>query len=87
MGFFVEMISMPNIKIDNKEYDLDTLPDECKGQLASIQFVDEECTRLQAKVSALQTAKVAYLHSSLCRSAKSTNHSVDLHNQANQDGR
>ena len=52
---------MPTIKIDNKEYDLDTLSDECKAQLASIQFVDQELARLQAKAAVLQTAKAAYL--------------------------
>ena len=30
---------MATLNIDNKEYDLDTLSDECKAQLASIQFV------------------------------------------------
>jgi type II secretory pathway component PulM len=52
---------MPSIKIDNKEYDLDTLSDECKAQLASIQFVEQELVRLQAKAAALQIAKAAYL--------------------------
>ena len=52
---------MAILKIDNKEYDLDTLSDECKAQLASIQFVEQELSRLQAKTAALQTAKAAYL--------------------------
>lgn len=52
---------MPTLKIDNKEYDLDSLSDECKAQLASIQFVEQELVRLQAKAAALQTAKTAYL--------------------------
>ena len=52
---------MPNIKIDNKEYDLDTLSEECKAQIASIQFVDQELARLQAKAAVLQTAKASYL--------------------------
>ncbi len=52
---------MPNIKIDNKEYDLDTLSEECKAQLASIQFVDQELARLQAQTAVLQTAKASYL--------------------------
>jgi type II secretory pathway component PulM len=52
---------MPSIKIDNKEYDVDSLSDECKAQLASIQFVEQELVRLQAKAAALQTAKAAYL--------------------------
>jgi hypothetical protein len=52
---------MPILKIDNKDYDLDTLSDECKAQLASIQFVEQELARLQAQAAALQTAKAAYL--------------------------
>lgn len=52
---------MPTLKIDNKEYDLDTLSDECKAQLASIQFVDQEVARLQAQAAVFQTAKAAYL--------------------------
>ena len=48
------------IKIDGKEYDTDSLSDEAKSQLASIQFVDSELTRLQAKAAALQTARLAY---------------------------
>jgi hypothetical protein len=52
---------MTTLKIDNKEYDIDTLSDECKAQLASIQFVEQELSRLQAQAAALQTAKAAYL--------------------------
>ena len=33
---------MPTLKIENKEYDLDTLSDECKAQLASIQLIKQE---------------------------------------------
>jgi hypothetical protein len=51
---------MPTLNIDNKEYDLDTLSNDCKAQLASIQFVEQELVRLQAQTAALQTAKVAY---------------------------
>ena len=51
---------MTTLKIDNKEYDLDTLSDECKAQLASIQFVDQELARLQAQAAVLQTARTAY---------------------------
>ena len=52
---------MATLKIDNKEYDLDTLSEECKVQLASIQFVEQELARLQAQAAALQTAKAAYM--------------------------
>lgn len=51
---------MPIIKIDNKDYDLDTLPQAAKDQLQSIQFVDAELARLQAQASVLQTARIAY---------------------------
>lgn len=37
---------MPTIKIDNKDHDLDTLSDEAKAQLTSLQFVDAELARL-----------------------------------------
>lgn len=53
--------NMPNNKIDNKEYDLDNLSDEFKAQLASIQFLNQELSQMQAKAAALQTAKAAYL--------------------------
>ncbi len=52
---------MAKVTIDNKEYDLDTLSSQCKAQLASIQFVEQELARLQAQAAALQTAKAAYL--------------------------
>ena len=51
---------MPLIKIDNKDYDLDTLSDEAKGHLGSLQFVDSELKRLQAQNAVLQTARGAY---------------------------
>jgi hypothetical protein len=51
---------MNMIKIDEKEYDFDTLPEEAKAQLMSLQFVDQELQRLQAQAAVLQTARVAY---------------------------
>ena len=51
---------MTTIKIDNVDYDLDTLSDEAKAQLASLQFCDQELARLQAQAAALQTARMAY---------------------------
>ncbi len=48
------------ISIDNKEYNLDDLSNDAKGQLASIQFVDAELARLQGQAAALQTARMAY---------------------------
>ena len=51
---------MPTITIDNKSYELDSLSNDAKAQLASIQFVDTELARLQAQAAALQTARMAY---------------------------
>ena len=51
---------MPSITIDNIDYDLDTLSEEAKAQIVSLQFVDAELQRLQAKAAALQTARAAY---------------------------
>jgi hypothetical protein len=51
---------MPIIKIDNIDYDTDTLSDEAKAQLISLQFCDQELARLQAQAAAYQTARVAY---------------------------
>ena len=51
---------MPTIKIDDKDYDLDTLSDESKAQLGMVQFVDAELQRLTAQTAVLQTARVAY---------------------------
>jgi len=53
--------NMPNIKIDDIDYDLDSLSQEAKAQLASIQYVEQELLRLQAPAAALQTARNAYL--------------------------
>lgn len=53
---------MPIIKIDNVEYDFDTLSDDAKARLASIQFVDQELARLRAQVAAMQTARDFYVN-------------------------
>ena len=52
---------MPIIKIDNQEYELDTLSEEAKAQLQSLRFVDSELQRLQAQGAVLQTARAAYV--------------------------
>ena len=51
---------MAKITIDGKDYDTDTLSDEVKGNLMSMQFCDAELQRLQATAAALQTARMAY---------------------------
>ncbi len=51
---------MAIISIDNKEYDTDTLNEDAKGNVSSIQFIDAELLRINATVSVLKTAKMAY---------------------------
>lgn len=53
---------MPTIKIDNVDYDLDSLSEDAKAQLQSIQFVDQELAKLQMQVAAMQTARNAYVN-------------------------
>ena len=48
------------VKIDNQDYDYDTLPEDAKAQLASLQFADAELQRLNAQAAVLQTARLAY---------------------------
>jgi hypothetical protein len=51
---------MPNITIDGKEYDVDSLPKEAKDQIASLQFVEAEFKRLNAQIAVVMTARAAY---------------------------
>ena len=51
---------MSTINIDDKDYDLDTLSDEAKAQLTSLQFVDAELQRHNGKAAIIQTARIAY---------------------------
>lgn len=51
---------MPSVKIDNKDYELDSLSVEAKSQLSALQFCDQELVRLQAHAAVLQTARIAY---------------------------
>ncbi|MDD2863641.1 MAG: DUF6447 family protein [Methylococcales bacterium] len=51
---------MTTINIDNQNYELETLSDEAKNQLVSLQFVDAELQRLNAQIAVYQTARLAY---------------------------
>lgn len=51
---------MAKINIDDIEYDTESLSSEALAQLNSIQFVDSELVRLQAKSAAMNTARNAY---------------------------
>ena len=49
------------IKIDNVEYDFDTLPEAIKAQLAHVRMVEVEIGRLQGQMAIHQTARASYV--------------------------
>jgi Family of unknown function (DUF6447) len=51
---------MPTIKIDDKEYDLDSLSPEVKAQLEMLVATDNKIRELQRDLAIAQTARVAY---------------------------
>lgn len=51
---------MTTVNIDNIEYELESLSEDAKAQLVSLQFVDSELAKLQAQLAAMQTARNAY---------------------------
>jgi Family of unknown function (DUF6447) len=51
---------MTTITIDNVDYELESLSEEVKNQLASIQFVDQKLAQLNAEAAAYQTARIGY---------------------------
>jgi hypothetical protein len=51
---------MPTIKIDNKDYDPDTLSNEAKQQLQMLSITESEIKRLQAQLAIAQTARISY---------------------------
>ena len=51
---------MANIKIDEKEYDLDTLPQEVKAQLTALQQCDQKINSWNMDIAIAQTARAAY---------------------------
>jgi hypothetical protein len=51
---------MPTIKINDKNYDTETLSDAAKAQLTSLQVTDQEIQRLNIQLAIAQTARNAY---------------------------
>tara|TARA_B100000953_G_scaffold246895_1_gene209053 strand:- start:639 stop:839 length:201 start_codon:yes stop_codon:yes gene_type:complete len=48
------------ITIDDKDYNLDDLSDECKAEIQSLQFCEGEIARLNAQLAVAGTAKIGY---------------------------
>ena len=51
---------MANINIDGKEYDIDSLPQEVKGQIAAMQQCDQKINSWNMDIAIAQTARGAY---------------------------
>jgi len=51
---------MAKVIIEDVEYDTDLMSDVAVANLKSIQFVDAELARLNAKISMINTARIAY---------------------------
>ena len=63
---------MPTIKINDKDYDTDSLSAEAKAQLEMLLATDAEIRRLNAQLAIAQTAKNAYARA-LAEAVKSSN--------------
>jgi hypothetical protein len=51
---------MTTVTIDNIEYAIDSLSEDAKAQLVSLQFVDQKLAQLNAEAAAFQTARIGY---------------------------
>ena len=51
---------MPKITVDGIEYNTEDLSDNGKAQLASLQFLEVQMTKLKNEIAVFQTAKSAY---------------------------
>ena len=51
---------MAEIKINGKDYDFESLSENAKKQIVSLQFVQNEIKKLNAQIAAYKTAEVAY---------------------------
>lgn len=53
---------MAQLIINDVSYDIDQLSEEAKGQVLSLQFVDQEIQRLNASIAVFQTARNGYIN-------------------------
>jgi len=48
------------VKIEGKDYELDTLSDNARAQIVNLNVTDQEIARLQAQLAIAQTARASY---------------------------
>lgn len=52
---------MPKITVDGIEYNSEDLSDNGKAQLASLQFLEVQLSKLRSEIAVFQTARTAYV--------------------------
>lgn len=52
---------MPKITIDNIEYNTEDLSDNGKAQLASLQFLEAQMSKIKSEIAVYQTARNSYV--------------------------
>ena len=63
---------MGTISLDGKEYDADTISEQAKQLVQTLQFVDAEIARLQRSVIVHQTARNTYVNALQAELAKTS---------------
>jgi hypothetical protein len=64
---------MPKITVDGIEYNTEDLSDNGKAQLASLQFLEAQITKIKNEIAVYQTAKNAYISALKLELGKSKN--------------
>ena len=52
---------MPKINVDGIEYNTEDLSDNGKAQLASLQFLEVQMSKLKSEIAVYQTARNSYI--------------------------
>ena len=65
---------MPKVTIDGIEYNSEDLSDNAKAQVASLQFLEVQMTKLKNELAIYQTARSTYVHA-LKKTMEETNQS------------
>ena len=52
---------MPKITVDDMEYNTEDLSDNGKAQLASLQFLEAQMSKLKSEIAVYQTARNTYI--------------------------
>ena len=52
---------MPKITVDGMEYNTEDLSDNAKAQIASLQFLEDQMSKIKSEIAVYETAKSAYI--------------------------